>query len=87
MGEITICSYEDKSNLVRKIIVQYHLSLVYSKSKREGVVSKTQVERLALTESISSSSMSTEGREEHVGAGVVGACRWSYLKASISSVK
>lgn len=69
------------------MLVQYHLSLVQLESKREGVVSRTQVERLALTGSISSSSMSTDGREEHVGAGVVGACRWSYLKASISSVK
>lgn len=76
-------SRRDKKNM----LVQYHLSLVQLESKQEGVVSRTQVERLALTGSISSSSMSTDRREEHVGAGVVGACRWSYLKASISSVK
>lgn len=69
------------------MIVQYHLPLVPSESKREGVVSRTQVKRVALTGSISSSSMSTDGREDHVGAGVVGACRWSYLKASISSME
>ena len=69
------------------MIGQYHLSLVQLESKRKEVVSRTQVERLALTGSISSSSMSADGKEEHVGAGVVGACRWSYLNASISSVE